>query len=135
MNAANKYGRKEKTKSRKQVEQLFEKGKNIFVFPLKIFYMPVAEQMDFPLKTGVSVSSRNFKKAVDRNRIKRLLRETYRTEKHILIQKLEQSHQQLVCFIIYTDKTMPAFNDLQMKMKTALKKLSETVNENDTANT
>ncbi|HRI22429.1 MAG TPA: ribonuclease P protein component [Panacibacter sp.] len=135
MKAGNKYGRQEKTKSRKQVEQLFESGKSISVFPLKIFYMPVAEQMDFPLKTGVSVSSRNFKKAVDRNRIKRLLREAYRTEKHVLIEKLEQSQQQLVCFIIYTGKTLPSLNDLQLKIKTVIKKLSETVDEKNPANT
>lgn len=79
--------------------------------------------MDVAVKAGVSVSSRNFKKAVDRNRVKRLLREAYRLNKASLVRHAQEKQQQLAIFIIYTDKTLPDFTTVNQKMQVALNKL------------
>lgn len=64
----------EKLKSQKLIEKLFSEGKSIAVYPLRLVYLKTSFEDPVKLKVGVSVSKRNFKKAVDRNRMKRLMR-------------------------------------------------------------
>ena len=78
------YPKKEKLKSQKRIEQLFSEGKSVNAYPLRMVYLKSDFNGNTTFKTGVTVSKRNFKKAVDRNRIKRLLREAYRLNKVIL---------------------------------------------------
>lgn len=87
------------------------------------------ETQDNFIKTGVGVGSRNFKKAVDRNYIKRLLRETYRAEKIALNEFLHQQNKQISLFLLYVDKALPEYNLLKTKMQQALKKLIIELNE------
>ncbi|MDE3235030.1 MAG: ribonuclease P protein component [Bacteroidota bacterium] len=129
------YGAIEKLKSRKLLEQVFTKGRSFSVFPLKVFYILVDEPLNFPLKTGVGVSSRNFKKATDRNRIKRLLREAYRLNKKELLQKITDEKKQVAVFFLYIDKTLPSLAIVQQKMMVALDKLANQVSEKNTSNT
>lgn len=75
------------------------------------------------IKAGVGVSARHFKKAVQRNRIKRLLREAYRLEKQALYQQVSTQEKQIVVFFLYVDREMPAFDILREKMKDCLVKL------------
>jgi len=79
------------------------------------------------LKVGVSVSKRNFKKATDRNRIKRQLREAYRTQKHALAQALHHQGLAMELFFIYTHKALPQFAALQATMAACLARLQKTV--------
>ncbi|HVX28450.1 MAG TPA: ribonuclease P protein component [Parafilimonas sp.] len=116
------FKKKERLKSRKQLDRIFTKGKSITAFPLKIFY-EFSEDQDNIIKTGVGVSRRNFKKAVDRNRIKRLLRESYRTEKVELLNFLEQNKKQIALFFLYIDKTEPDYLFLKQTIQKAIKKL------------
>jgi len=129
------YNKKEKLKSRKLLDKVFKEGKTFTVFPLKMFYLQPAEKMDFHIKTGVGVSGRNFKKAVQRNHVKRLLREAYRTEKTPLHNFLLQQNSQAVVFILYIDKTLPVFTTVKSKMPVALKRLVNALNETVVKNT
>lgn len=81
------------------------------------------------LQAGFSVSSRNFKKAVQRNRIKRLLREGYRLEKGPLEQQLTESHKKLAVFILYIGREMPVLTEIQEKMRLLITKLVKQMNE------
>jgi len=94
------YPKSEKLKSKKTIDLLFSKGKSVSKYPLRLVYLEcdcdTAESRDFEteqkIKMGVSVSKKYFKHAVDRNYFKRLLRETYRLNKHLLIDHLEKPH-------------------------------------------
>lgn len=122
MASAYSYQRTEKLKSRKTLDEIFSVGKSFSVFPLKLFYLlPAADAK--PVKAGVGVSARNFPKAVDRNRIKRLLRETYRLQKTSLYNSLVQKQKSVAVFLLYTGKEMPDYQLLDEKMKTVLTKL------------
>ena len=127
------YNKKERLKSKKQLDELFQKGKSFTVFPVKIFYA-FAEEQDNVIKTGVGVSSRHFKKAVQRNRIKRLLREAYRTEKQPLHAYLNNNKKQLVLFLLFIDKELPAYSFLKEKMKLCVQRLIHVLNEVDIKN-
>lgn len=122
------YNKKEKLKSRKRLEALFTAGTTFIVFPLKVFYQEV-EVQDSILKTGVGTSRKNFRKAVERNRIKRLLREAYRIEKPGLLNYLQQNKKQIALFFLYIDKSLPEYNLLKEKMQQAIEKLIKSLNE------
>jgi ribonuclease P protein component len=77
------YGKDEKLKSRKIIESLFNSGQSFTVYPLKVLYK-IESSDEAILQAGVAVSKRLFKKAVERNWVKRLMRESYRIQKNDL---------------------------------------------------
>jgi ribonuclease P protein component len=129
------YGKEEKLKGRKLLEGLFSGGKSFTIFPLKVFYLVPKEPLDFYVKVGVGASSRNFKKAVDRNRVKRLLREAYRTEKLPLHLFLQENNRQVAVFILYIDKTLPEYKTVKAKMPVVLQRLIKQLHEKAITNT
>ena len=117
------YNKDEKLKSQKAIEQLFAEGKSVSAYPLRMVYLDNQTQ----LKVGVSVSKRNFKLAVHRNRVKRLLREGYRLNKNLLIDN-KLDHYTLM--ILYISKEMPDFKIIDKKMKALLTKFNDQVSNN-----
>ena len=117
------YNKFEKLKSRKQIELLFAQGKSISSFPVKVFYLPVDNSPLHPVQVGVGVSARNFKKAVDRNTIKRRLREAYRLHKLPLHEHLMAQQKSVAVFILWIDKQLPTTEALQDLMPAVLEKL------------
>lgn len=126
MTTNNTYSKQEKLKSRKALEQLFAKGKSFSVFPIKVFYTVSDGEL---VQAGVGVSSRIFKKAHDRNKVKRLLREVYRTQKQPLYTNVASNQQQLNVFFLYIGKELPVFADLQIAMEKTLEKLIRKISE------
>ena len=126
-------GKNERLKSRKLIEQLFSKGQRIGLFPYRIFYLfekGENQHAKNKLQCGVGVSTRNFKKAVDRNRIKRVTREVYRLQKKELDLIMKDHSHSLSVFLIYTGKELPAFAVVKEKMALILQKLIIIANEN-----
>ena len=76
-----------------------------------------------PLQAGFGASSRHFKKAVDRNRIKRLSREAYRLQKQALLQRVNEKGVSMALFFIYTGKDLPDYATASEKIGVALQKL------------
>lgn len=87
-----KYPKNEKLKSKITIGLLFTEGKSVSKYPLRLVYKSGSFGKSEKVKMGVSVSKKNFKKAVDRNYFKRVLRETYRLNKHLLIDNLDQPY-------------------------------------------
>jgi len=112
----------EKLKSKKLLDALFSSGKKINGFPIKLVYKPLDFEDDCLIKVGVSVPKRNFKKAVDRNRIKRLMREAYRLNKHIIH---NENSKKYVCMFLYIGKEKPSFEELNTKINKLLVKFIE----------
>jgi ribonuclease P protein component len=103
-------GKNERLKSRKIIEQLFSEGKNFAAAPFRVYYLFNSSLV--PLQFGVGVSSKNFKKAVDRNRVKRLIREAWRLQKLPLQQELQEQDKQLQVFFVYTGRDIPVYKDV-----------------------
>jgi ribonuclease P protein component len=122
----------ERLKHRKLIERLFKEGRNFSVFPFRIYYL-FADESAAPLQAGFSASARNFKKAVDRNRIKRITREAYRLQKKELRDLLTNRQQNMAVFFVYTDKQLPAFGVIKARVQTIIQKLITIVNEMDSA--
>lgn len=116
------FGKKEKLKNKKEIELLFSEGKSIAKFPIRLIYRKAELDEGATFKAAVSVSKRNFKKAVDRNRIKRLLREGYRKNKYIV--SSNTTHQFTFMFL-YTGKEMPEYAMIESKIKGILQKFKK----------
>lgn len=85
------YPKHEKLKSKTTIDRMFTEGKTVAKYPLRLVYVPITHiEGDGTIQMGVSVSKKHFKKAVDRNYFKRVLRETYRLNKHLLTDKITE---------------------------------------------
>lgn len=109
----------QRLKSKKSIDALFNNGQRLSVGSLRIFHTRTGVA---GVRIGVGVSSKLFRRAVDRNRIKRQLRECYRLQKAILSQQAS-APTGIDIFFIYTDKEMPEYTQLFAHMQKGLSKL------------
>lgn len=113
------FPKEEKLKSRKQIELLFVEGNSLKEFPLRIRFLKLSDTKT-QIKAGFSVPKRNFKLAVKRIQIKRLLREVYRKNKHILFEELKGEY---IVMFLYTDKIEWDYVEMEKKMISLINKL------------
>ncbi|MFK5958107.1 MAG: ribonuclease P protein component [Lutibacter sp.] len=106
-------GKEEKLKSKTIIEQLFAEGSRVKSFPLQLIYLEKEHDSQFPIKVGFTVPKRAVKLAVNRNRIKRLLREVYRKNKHLFAKNL---NKQYVFMFIYMGNKELSLNDLEQSI-------------------
>jgi ribonuclease P protein component len=127
-------GKDDKLKSRKIIEQLFKEGKSFSLFPFRIIYLIQASNHIGQLQAGFSVGTRHFKNAVDRNRIKRLMREGYRLQKNTLAELIKNDTKDCWVFFIYTGTDIPDHTLVSEKLNTSLKRLQKIVDESSIKN-
>jgi len=128
-------GKTEKLKSRKLIEQLFKQGISFSIFPLRVICIYNAdEKYGSGIQAGFSVSSKNFKNATNRNRIKRLMREAYRLQKNELTSTVQKNNKRLAIFFIYTGSELPQYNLIFEKIGVAIQRVQKNTNEAVTAN-
>ena len=107
-------GKDEKLKSKKAIEQLFAEGSRIKSFPLQLVYLKTTHHSEALVKVGFTVPKRAVKLAVDRIRIKRVMREVYRKNKHLFSENLKENY--VFMFIYMTNKELK-YADLELSIK------------------
>jgi ribonuclease P protein component len=115
------FQKAERLSRKKSIQELFDKGSSFYLYPFKVLHAP---NPDLSIKVHqilISVSTRNFKKAVDRNLIKRRVREAYRLQKEIIQNKPQKG----VFAFIYTAKTTMPFEDIKHKLFLVLEKIEK----------
>ena len=129
------YQKTDKLKSRKQTQHLFSTGQAINVFPIRLIYTiePIEStaanlSLTSVLQAGVGAPSRTFRKAVQRNRVKRLLREAYRLEKPNFLSQASLEQKRVNLFFLYTDALVLSQVEIQGKLKEALSILVSKLN-------
>lgn len=111
----------ERLSSKKIIDKLFAEGDALLQYPLKIVYLTTKIASQYPAQSAFTASKRSFKHAVTRNHIKRLLRESYRLNKHIIYDGL--NNEQLAIFIIFIGKKIPQYEQVEAAMKKGLGKV------------
>jgi ribonuclease P protein component len=131
MPTVNTLGKNERIKSRKQIEYLFASGQRFHMAPFRASYtISPAVTSGEPLQFGIGVGTRNFKKAVDRNRVKRLTREAWRLQKNGLKEMARQQKLQLHVFLVYTGKTIPEFTEVKECVASILSRFEQLIQNN-----
>ena len=118
--------KKERIVSNLLIETLFGQGnsESLAAYPIRVIYTQIEQQQDCaPVQILISVPKKRFKHAVDRNRIKRQVREAYRHHKQLLYNKVEEGKQLLVAFVWLSDKHMPS-SEVEKKIKMLLEKIA-----------
>jgi len=110
------FPKHQKLKSRKDIKALFEEGKIVTKYPVKLLWLPLSQQ---DTKAGFAVAKRNFKSAVTRNKIKRLMREAYRLQK----QEIQVHDKTFTLLFLYIGKDVASFKTIDKAVLGALKKL------------
>jgi ribonuclease P protein component len=113
----------ERLKRKKVIETLFEKGSSFHVASLKTYHIETSLPSKFPAQILIGASKRQLKKAVDRNRAKRLLREAYRKNKDDLYSALKKEQKQAAIAFIYQDNKLQNYFEVEACVKESLKRL------------
>ncbi len=121
----------ERINSKLEIETIFKKGKSVFAFPYRFVWIEKAgENPELPVNILLSVGKKRFKKAVDRNQIKRYIREAYRINKHLLWEVCGQKDINIQLGIVYVGKTVGDFKLHEKTMKKTIEKMSSEVTGN-----
>ncbi|MDI1254684.1 MAG: ribonuclease P protein component [Flavobacterium sp.] len=120
------YPKHEKLKSKSAIDLLFSKGTSVSKYPLRLVYAAAdfGHEEGQKVKLGVSVSKKNFKKAVDRNYFKRVLRETYRLNKNLLSENLDEPY---IFMLFYQTKDRLQFEEINTKTVQLFEKFAKAI--------
>jgi len=133
MTAIRKYtfGKEERLKSSIQIARLFASGYSVTKFPFKVFWdFTVTDDQNVPVRTAISVPKKNFKKAVDRNLIKRRLREAYRKNKFIIYEALAEKNIKINLVILYLPDKILESDEIQAGYTRLFRELTLAINRN-----
>ena len=125
------FKKEERLCSKRDIDFLFHNGSSFVVYPFRVVYAFNPSTSPFPVQSIISVSKRRFKHAVDRNRVKRLMRECYRLEKGNLYVHLNNHTKYLFLAIQYIGQDILPYQELKNAMrKLIIKTIHETAEPN-----
>lgn len=119
------FPKKERLHSKKMIDALFNKGASFYLYPFSIRFLISTEPVDSH-QFLVSVSKRRFKRAVDRNRVKRLVKESYRLHKHQLLDLKSEGNYLMIAYI-YTAKEIHSYDFIESKLIGSFKRLKSKI--------
>lgn len=118
------FKKEERLCSKKLLDELFNNGSSFILYPFRISWLPSVLNSSTPAQVVINVSKRKFKRATDRNLLKRRIREAYRLNKaELLYSSLEEKNLQILLSINYVGKEITAYPFIEKKLKSALEKL------------
>lgn len=113
----------ERLTNKKVFELLFNSGESFSLLPFRLVWVNTKSGSSFPVQLGISVPKRSFAKAVDRNKLKRRIREAYRKNKSLIYEVVKQKDRTIALMIIYTAKDMLSYQEIEKKMVVSLQKM------------
>jgi ribonuclease P protein component len=117
-------GKEERLKSNLSIQELLKQGKTVSGYPLKMYWNFSPDlQQKYPARAAISVPKRKFRRAVDRNLMKRRIREAYRLNKHILYETLDQRQQKIQLIILLLSDEFIPYTQLEKGIRELLLKL------------
>lgn len=119
------FGKDEKLKSKKIIDQLFNEGKSVSNNGFTLVYLVQPLLTFYPVQAGFSVPKRHFKHAVDRNRVKRMMREAYRLNKTSFYQTLAEKKQQMAIMFVYKGKALPDYEATTKAVLNCMNRISK----------
>ena len=128
MEMKHSFNKEERLKSKKVIDSLFQKGQSFGQYPLRVVWVEMEERFsEFPAQFAMSVPKKKFAKAVSRNKIRRKVREAYRTNKWKFYKKLEGREKQLGLMILYVAKVELGYTEIEKAMKSIFHRLSKKI--------
>ncbi|MGN6178804.1 MAG: ribonuclease P protein component [Mucilaginibacter sp.] len=122
------FKKEERLCNKKLIESLFHNGSSFLCYPFKASWLPVDDAMPYPAQVLITVSKKRYKRAVDRNLVKRRIREAYRLNKQLhLYQQMNEAGKRLVFSISYIGKDIVPYELMNKKMLKLLQQLSSEV--------
>jgi len=121
------FSKHERLSSTKLITALFKNGKSMVVAPFRMLYMQAALSSPSPVQVAFSVPTKLWPLAVDRNRIKRQMREVYRKNKQHVYNALSGKNEQYALFVIYNSKVKPVTADFDVKLIKLMSEWSGTI--------
>lgn len=105
------------------IDELLTSKLSFVKYPFRIVIKDSSQPSEYPARIAISVSKKKFKRAVKRNRIKRLAREAYRLNKNTFYEQLPPEHTVDILFI-YLDTNLPSYPKIEKAIKNALQKIA-----------
>ena len=118
-----KFTKSERLCSRKAIGRLFEGGRELFHYPFRLLWNYAEDNNRSPVKVAIAVPRKKIRKAVHRNRVKRLIREAYRQNKHIIYENHRFSGRNIDMVIIYVSGSIHNYDHINLRLVELLKRL------------
>ena len=121
----NSFSKAEHLYGDKNINRLFSEGQAFIAYPFRVVCLFLSDEEEIPVRVMVSVSKKRFKRAVKRNKVKRLMRESYRVNKHGLTELLTDKNKQAYISFQYVANEILSFQYIETRMKMALDKIKK----------
>jgi len=121
------FRKSDRLSQKKIIQQLFQEGIQVHCYPYKIFILKVEKSLTGRFQVLISVPKKQFKKAVDRNLIKRRIREAYRLNNYILAKAKLNPDMQIAIAFVYTANEIHDYVFIHQKMVESLKKIKQVI--------
>ncbi|MBF44886.1 MAG: ribonuclease P protein component [Flavobacteriales bacterium] len=120
------FSKKDRLYKSSRIKNLFLEGERLYESPFKVIWTEV-EPLDSLLKVAISVPKKRLPKAIQRNQVKRLVREAFRKQKSSLIEQLQVKNKSIILMLIYTLPVILSFAEIEDKISVTLQRLADEV--------